>query len=113
MWPAKNPWAKRHHGLMMDIIVYPSDALGRLVNPFRKTAYKRSEIFPLTRIEFEGSEFLAPNDPSAYIARRYGDYMTIPPPEARKTKCADPVTPCKHPESWRYPRGPWRRWLRR
>lgn len=111
-WQSQHPQAKWHNGLQLDILLYRRDLLGRLVNPRRQTPYERSEIFPLTRIEFEGARLLAPNNPSAYITRRYGDFMTPPPPEQRVPHegLADPFTPCDHPESRRYRRGLWRRW---
>jgi phosphorylcholine metabolism protein LicD len=111
-WQSRNPQAKWHNGLQLDILLYRRDELGRLVNPVRQTAYERSEIFPLTRIAFEGALLLAPHDPSAYIARRYGDFMTPPPPEQRVPHegLADPFAPCDHRESRRYPRRAWRRW---
>jgi len=111
-WQSKNPWAKWHNGLQVDILLYRRDSLGRLINPVRHTPYELREIFPLTRIEFEGSQLLAPNNPCAYIARRYGDFMTPPPPEKRVPHegLADPFKACDHPESLRYRRNLWRPW---
>lgn len=111
-WQSRNPWAKWHNGLQVDILLYRRDASGRLINPFRQTPYERGEIFPLGRIDFEGVKLLAPNNPSGYISRRYGDFMTPPPPEGRfpHEGFADPLTPCDHPESRRYRRSFWRRW---
>lgn len=105
-WQLHHPWAKWHNGLQLDILIYRRDAQGRLINPVRKTPYESSEIFPLTRIAFEGSRLLAPNNPLAYIARRYGDCMILPPPEERVPHegFADPFEPCDHPESRRYRR---------
>ena len=104
-WQSKNRDARWHNGLQVDIIFYDRNALDQLVNPFRQTAYDRSEIFPLERIEFEGALLLAPRDPDRYIRRRYGDYLQLPPPEKRRPHegVADPFTPCSHPESRPYP----------
>lgn len=111
-WQLHNPRAKWHNGLQVDILLYRRDALGRLINPVRQTPYELNEIFPLTRIAFEGSQLLAPNNPLAYIARRYGDCMIPPPPEERvlHEEFADPFRPCDHPESRRYRWSLWRRW---
>ena len=110
-WQALNPNAKWHNGLQLDILVYCRDEGGRLVNPVRHTPYKRSEIFPLVLVEFEGTQLLAPNNPAAYISRRYGDFMALPPPEARIAHegAADAFTPCEHPESRHFRRNFWRR----
>jgi lipopolysaccharide cholinephosphotransferase len=104
-WQSKNPNCRWHNGLQVDIFFYRENALGQLVNPFRGTAYDRCEIFPLQRIEFEGTYLLAPRDPDRYIRRRYGDYLRLPPPEERipHEGVADPFTPCDHRESRIYP----------
>lgn len=101
---ANYPDMRWHNGLQVDIILYRENADGQLVNPFRKTAYDRSEIFPLERIEFEGTMLLAPRNPAEYISRRYGDFMQLPPPDQRfpHEGKADPFTPCDHPESRRW-----------
>lgn len=39
---------------------------------------KMDEIFPLTRIEFEGMNFSAPVHSDRYLRRIYGDYMALP-----------------------------------
>ena len=39
---------------------------------------KMDEIFPLTRIEFEGMSFSAPAHSDRYLQRIYGDYMSLP-----------------------------------
>ena len=36
------------------------------------------ELYPLTRVEFEGYEFPAPGNVDAYLRRLYGNYMQIP-----------------------------------
>lgn len=71
-------------------IVFP---LFRLISPsYRKGIvhhtygvgfldYERrlEEVFPLSKVTFEGYEFSAPNDSDAYLKRLYGnDYMKIP-----------------------------------
>ena len=45
--------------------------------------HRTEVVFPLTRINFEGEEFLAPADSDAYLRDLYKDYMTPPPPEKR------------------------------
>ncbi|NNF77489.1 MAG: hypothetical protein HKN05_05620, partial [Rhizobiales bacterium] len=103
-WALANPDARWHHGLQLDIIMYPQNNKGQLINPFRQTPYDRDEIFPLERIKFEDAMLLAPRNPDHYIRRRYGDYTQLPPPEERIAHegLADPFTPCDHPESRAY-----------
>lgn len=104
-WGANNPDATWHNGLQVDIIIYRRNGTGHLVNPFRQTEYRRDEIFPLTRIPFEGALLSAPRDADSYIRRRYGDYMELPPIDARTPHegAADAFTPCHHPEARPYP----------
>ena len=45
----------------------------------------KSEILPLSEIEFEGVVFAAPANIDAYLRRFYGDYNQIPPEESRRT----------------------------
>ncbi|MDR1764103.1 MAG: LicD family protein [Dysgonamonadaceae bacterium] len=47
------------------------------------------EIFPLSKITFEGIEFNAPHNVDAYLTRLYGDYMKIPPKGHRETHLHD------------------------
>lgn len=47
---------------------------GGIFSSIRKT----NEIFPLTRIEFEGISFNAPAKSDSYLQRVYGDYMSLP-----------------------------------
>jgi len=45
-----------------------------------------NKIFPLQRIEFEGLEFYAPNDPHHYLENIYSfNYMELPPIDKRAT----------------------------
>lgn len=117
-WQWKNPGNRAQNGLQVDIILYRRNEAGQLVNPFRGTAYDRDEIFPLTRVAFEGALLSAPKDPGRYIARRYGDFMQLPPPGTRfpHEGMADPFHPGEHPESrpfrngdHAHPRVPWNR----
>ena len=44
-----------------------------------------SMVFPLKKIQFEDGEFWGPADPDAYLRSYFGDYMTPPPPELRRS----------------------------
>lgn len=103
-WQKSNPQAKWHNGLQVDLFLYDTDQLGRLVNPFKKTPYDVEEIFPCTRLEFEGAWLSAPKNYHSYISKRYGDYLKLPHPEHRIAHEgeADPYTACDHPESLHY-----------
>lgn len=45
----------------------------------------KSEILPLSEIEFEGGSFPAPANIDSYLRRYYGDYNQIPAEENRRT----------------------------
>lgn len=39
---------------------------------------RKSDIFPVRDIEFEGQKFLAPHDTDKYLERIHGDWKTLP-----------------------------------
>ena len=43
----------------------------------------KKDIFPVQRVEFSGQEICVPTDVDAYLSRRFGDYMTMPPEDKR------------------------------
>lgn len=43
--------------------------------------FKYNDIFPLTKVKFEGTEYNAPKDIHLYLRTIYGDYMELPPKE--------------------------------
>ncbi len=45
--------------------------------------HRTDSIFPLSRISFEGIEFMAPANPDAYLRDLYRNYMQLPPEEKR------------------------------
>lgn len=55
-------------------------------------------IFPLKRIWFENSMYLAPADSHRYLKQMFGDYMTLPPEENRKVHACQilPFNHCQH-----------------
>lgn len=40
--------------------------------------FDRETIFPLTKVQFEGNTFFAPNDSDKYLTYIFGDYMSLP-----------------------------------
>ncbi|MDR0301570.1 MAG: LicD family protein [Treponema sp.] len=56
-------------------------AFGEMKNLYQKY----DTIFPLTKIAFEGKQYSVPGDYNAYLTRRYGNYMELPPVEQRLT----------------------------
>lgn len=46
--------------------------------------HRTDSIFPLSTIQFEGEEFMAPANPDAYLRDLYRDYMQLPPEEKRR-----------------------------
>jgi lipopolysaccharide cholinephosphotransferase len=72
--------------------------------------FLEENVFPLSAIRFEGSEFYAPRNWKKHLEILYGDYLTLPPPEKRvpsHSKSADPFTPCNHSQilHWQARRG--------
>lgn len=52
--------------------------------PFKRRYFEKSDIFPLSKIIFEGHEFSCPNDTHAYLTKLYGsNYMQTPPLDKR------------------------------
>ena len=47
------------------------------------TIYRKSDLFPLSAIEFEGTAFSAPRNVDGYLTSIYHDFMTLPPVEKR------------------------------
>lgn len=47
--------------------------------------YPNNVIFPLSKIEFEGHTFNAPNDPDRYLKIQFGDYWELPKENDRMT----------------------------
>ena len=103
-WGQKNPDIKWHNGLQLDILIYDTDRNNYLINPYKKTKYSKDEIFPCTRLVFEGASLSAPNNYHSYIDRRYPNYMTLPSPANRIAHegVADPFKACIHPASLCY-----------
>ncbi len=56
------------------------------------TPRKKENIFPLKKIEFEKKLFYAPGNHDAYLKDLFGDYMTIPDEEDRKSHMINDVT---------------------
>jgi len=55
--------------------------------PIRYTNHLRDEdIFPLKSIRFEDAEFWGPANPQGYLRDYFGDFMTLPPPEKRRSE---------------------------
>ncbi len=50
--------------------------------PYLSTVYY-DEIMPVKRMPFETLSVCVPADPNAYLTRRFGDYMTLPPEDKR------------------------------
>ncbi len=67
-------------------------AASRVVNPnskyvtcytgyknLKKAVFRREDIFPCSKGEFEGRQWNMPNNPDSFLKQVYGDYMTPPP----------------------------------
>lgn len=44
---------------------------------------EKKDIFPVQRMPFDGQEICEPADVDAYLSKRFGDYMTLPPEDKR------------------------------
>jgi lipopolysaccharide cholinephosphotransferase len=53
------------------------------VTPLHTIQYDKAWFQKPVRMEFEGAAFWGPTDPDAYLTRRYGNYMELPPEEER------------------------------
>ena len=51
----------------------------------KRETHKYSDIYPFSKIEFEGKYYNAPGNYDVFLKIIYGDYMRIPPPEERHT----------------------------
>jgi len=56
----------------------------RIVYAGTHSCFYEDEIFPLVEYDFEDTKFKGPNNYDAYLTRRYGDYMQLPPMDKRK-----------------------------
>ena len=55
-----------------------------MFDPERFTSIEEKEmIYPTKRMLFEGIKVKVPHNTDAYLKRRYGDYMTLPPEDKR------------------------------
>lgn len=43
-----------------------------------------NDVYPLKRYIFENTSFYGPNDSNAFLTKRYGEYMSLPPEKQRK-----------------------------
>lgn len=50
---------------------------------------RKSQLFPLSTITFEGHEFPCPKNTDAYLTNLYGDYMQIPPEDKREVHAVE------------------------
>lgn len=95
----KGSWQRK----MMGVAAAPAALAARLLDRLRHCGaarngrwcfYKTGGMSPVFQTEeiygspckvlFNGVEFWAPSDTEAYLAKIYGDYMTLPPVEARQ-----------------------------
>ncbi len=53
------------------------------------TYHEIDNIFPLRKYKFEDAEFWGPNNYDEVLKRQYGDYMALPPEEARVPHYSD------------------------
>jgi len=51
----------------------------------KKEIHKKDEIFPLTKVLFEGKYYFAPKNCDKYLSNLYKNYMELPPVEKRHT----------------------------
>jgi lipopolysaccharide cholinephosphotransferase len=64
--------------------------------------FRKEDIFPLIKVQFEDMETYIPFGWHKYLTRRYGNYMKMPVLEAQRGHHSqgipDPFTPCNHKE---------------
>ena len=55
---------------------------------YKKQVFPRNKYFPVSKVNFEGKEYNAPNDVDYVLSTIYGkDYMQIPPKDKQETHC--------------------------
>lgn len=63
-----------------------AECVGFMIGPYLTADQHKKEAFQSVRmLEFEGEKFAAPGDFDAVLSRIYGDYMTPPPENKRKS----------------------------
>jgi lipopolysaccharide cholinephosphotransferase len=50
---------------------------------YKRETHKYDDVFPLTRIQFEGKYYCVPGNWDLYLKKLYGNYMELPPVEER------------------------------
>lgn len=77
-------WWRINHWLVYPLmrllcLFYPSQLVRHTYGVPFHTACHLKEVFPLGRAKFEDIEVSVPHDSDAYLKRKYGDYMRLPP----------------------------------
>ena len=104
-YEAQYPEQAWHHGLQLDIAIH--DVQGGWLVPVEAPAARQPvrDVYPVSRLWFEGFFPKSPRYPESVIARAYPDYKQLPPRSARfpHEGRASATTPCRHPLSldWR------------
>lgn len=70
-----------------------SQWLGYGYDSSKSNAFKKEEIYPLKRIEFEGYAFCVAHQAELMLTKIYGDYLTIPPVERQRPNHCRELTP--------------------
>ena len=55
------------------------------ITPKKKPAYEKEKLLPTKKAIYENRVYNIPNDSDYYLKVLYGDYMTLPPKEKRKS----------------------------
>lgn len=79
------PFVKFNHRLL-DGMIYPllrkiknhQETITYGVGTTFRNQYKKTDVFPLGKIEFEGYEFNCPHNVDSYLTNLYGSWMEIP-----------------------------------
>jgi lipopolysaccharide cholinephosphotransferase len=56
---------------------------------YNRETFKKTDFYPLIKIEFEGKQYNCPWNLDSYLTQMYGDYMKLPPKNERTSH--DPV----------------------
>ena len=78
-----------HSFLKLINIILPHQRINYNWGTFFKNNCKKEDIFPLTRLSFEGFEFNAPSNYVNVLSNCYGDYNKIPDIESIQTHILD------------------------
>ncbi len=90
-----------HHGLQVDIFVFKKEGNALTNSGLENLDHKYSDVFPVSRMLFEGFYPMCPRYSESFVSQEYPDFKQIPPIESQHPHegASSATTPCDHPMS--------------